>query len=251
MPVILMALRLLDHRARYDRSLKDHAANTAPYATDWINLLGDVVHERCEESKLILYDFDGKAEMLAERLGDDYEEAAQILRASSTQPNPVWRLAEALTFLQGRKNTQQNVTSLLDSCLLMDRPNGLSVKRAVTRATSVPGTKRRSESRCMILSDSAIDYLVHVHILRRGKKLNGRPLAFTDFVDLLHERYGFCIARAPGGMTISNELLQWNRATLERRLRDLGLLVGVNDAESMKHVQPRFERGEVQENHVD
>jgi hypothetical protein len=28
---------------------------------------------------------------------------------------------------------------------------------------------------------------------------------------------------------------------LERRLRDLGLLVGVNDAESMKQLCPRFE----------
>jgi hypothetical protein len=27
---------------------------------------------------------------------------------------------------------------------------------------------------------------------------------------------------------------------LERRLRDLGLLVGVNDAESMKQLRPRF-----------
>ena len=42
-------------------------------------------------------------------------------------------------------------------------------------------------------------------------------------------------------MTISNELLQRNRAILERRLRDLGLLVGVNDAEAMKRLSPRFE----------
>ena len=41
-------------------------------------------------------------------------------------------------------------------------------------------------------------------------------------------------------MTISNDLLQLNRAILERRLRDLGLLIGVNDAEAMKHLMPRF-----------
>ena len=45
-------------------------------------------------------------------------------------------------------------------------------------------------------------------------------------------------------MTISNDLLHANRAVLERRLRDLGLLVGVNDAEAMKHLRPRFERPE-------
>ena len=34
---------------------------------------------------------------------------------------------------------------------------------------------------------------------------------------------------------------------LERRLRDLGLLVGVNDAESMKQLRPRFASEEVTE----
>jgi hypothetical protein len=42
-------------------------------------------------------------------------------------------------------------------------------------------------------------------------------------------------------MTISNELLRQNRAVFERRLRDLGLLTGVNDAEAMKHLTPRFQ----------
>jgi hypothetical protein len=42
-------------------------------------------------------------------------------------------------------------------------------------------------------------------------------------------------------MSISNSLLQANRTMLERRLRDLGLLVGVNDAEAMKRLRPRFE----------
>ena len=42
-------------------------------------------------------------------------------------------------------------------------------------------------------------------------------------------------------MNVSNELLQLNRAVLERRLRDLGLLAGVNDAEAMKRLQPRFD----------
>lgn len=46
---------------------------------------------------------------------------------------------------------------------------------------------------------------------------------------------------APPGMSISNDLLQANHAILERRLRDLGLLVGVNDAEAMKRLRPRFD----------
>jgi hypothetical protein len=82
---------------------------------------------------------------------------------------------------------------------------------------------------------------VHLHLLPAGNKSGHRPLSFKDFVSALCKRYGFCIEVAPPGMTISNELLQENRARLERRLRDLGLLVGVNDAEAMKRLRARFD----------
>jgi len=89
-----------------------------------------------------------------------------------------------------------------------------------------------------------LDYLVHLHVLRNGKKNDYRLLSFKKFLQILSDRYGFCIDAAPAGMTISNEHLQHNRRVLERRLRDLGLLVGVNDAEAMKHLTPRFTRTE-------
>jgi hypothetical protein len=41
-------------------------------------------------------------------------------------------------------------------------------------------------------------------------------------------------------MPVPTELLQRNRRHLERRLRDLGLLSGVNDAERMKKLKPRY-----------
>jgi hypothetical protein len=47
-------------------------------------------------------------------------------------------------------------------------------------------------------------------------------------------------------LSVSNDLLRENRSLLERRLRDLGLLVGVNDAESMKYLRPRFEPAQEQ-----
>ena len=81
---------------------------------------------------------------------------------------------------------------------------------------------------------------MHLLVLRTGKKRGYRPLSFKDFIRRLYERYGLCVDVAPPGMEISNDLLQENRAVLERRLRDLGLLVGVNDAEAMKHLSPRF-----------
>ncbi len=237
-----MALRLLDYGARYDSKLKKLDIQTRPYATEWLNLLGDLLLQRREDAHAILYDLERKAAELADRLQEDYLEIAEMLQNTRAQPNPVWRLAESLTFLQGRKNTQTNLVSLLDSALLIGRPNGLAAKRAVMRKSAISDGKKRSELRSLVFTDSVLDYLVHLHVLPTGNREGFRPLSFKQFVMILHERYGFCVDQAPPGMTISNELLRLNRVVLERRLRDLGLLVGVNDAEAMKHLRPRFER---------
>ena len=76
--------------------------------------------------------------------------------------------------------------------------------------------------------------------MRNGKKEGFRAISLKDFLQVLRDRYGFCVDQAPPGLTISNELLRLNRLVLERRLRNLGLLLGVNDAESMKRLTPRF-----------
>jgi hypothetical protein len=240
-PVILMALRLLDHGARYDPQLRRLNIQTWPYATDWLNMLGDLLHQRREGAAAVLYEWDRKAVQLAEALREEYPDASQILDNDAAQPNPVWRLAEALTLLQGRMNTQGNLVKLLDSALLVGRPNGLAVRRAVVRKV-VPGDQsRRSDLRSLVFTDAVLDYLVHRHTLRSRNNGGARPLPLRNFLQILRERYGFCVDVAPPGMTISNERLRFNRSVLERRLRDLGLLSGVNDAEAMKHLRPRFE----------
>jgi hypothetical protein len=91
-----------------------------------------------------------------------------------------------------------------------------------------------------VFTDSILDYLVHLHLLPSGNRHGVRQLSFKEFISKLRNRYGFCVDVSPSGMTVPNDLLQANAATLERRLRDLGLLVGVNDAEAMKRLQPRF-----------
>jgi hypothetical protein len=247
-PVILMALRLLDRGARYDPKIKALKVPIRPYATVWLNILGELLHDRREEAKAVLYDLARKAEELAEKLKVDYPECAQMLESAQSQPNPVWRLAESLTSLQGRKNTQGNLISLLDSILQIGRPNGLAVKRAVSRDV---GTRKQSEIRSLVFTDSVLDYLVHLHVLPSGNRNGVRPLSFRDFIRKIHDRYGFCVDAPPAGMTISNDLLQANRSMLERRLRDLGLLVGVNDAEAMKRLRPRFEPAEEQKHVLD
>ncbi len=239
-PVVLMALRLLDHGARYDPDLRRLNITTRPYATEWINILGDLLHQRRAESKSVLYDLERKVNELADAFDVEYPEAAEMLRNDRSHASPVWRLAETLTSLQGRKSTQSNVISLVDSSLLVNRPNGVAQKRAVLRTDRSSGRKKR-DVRSLVFTDSVLDHLVHLHLLRRRSNSGFRPLAFTEFLRILHDRYGFCVDVAPPGLTVSNDLLQDNRAVLERRLRDLGLLVGVNDAESMKHLKPRFE----------
>ena len=239
-PIILMVLRLLDWGARYDRKIKALKIPTKPYATVWINVLGDLLNNRREEAQAILYDLDHKSETLAERLVDDYPEAAHTLRNIGSQANPVWRMAESIVSLQGRKNTLSNLIKLIDSAMLVARPNGIAQKRTATRKIAGEGTRKRSEIRSLVLTDSVLDYLVHLHVLPNSSRKRLRVLSFRDFISGLRKRYGFCIDFAPPGMTISNELLQENRAILERRLRDLGLFVGVNDAEAMKRLQPRF-----------
>lgn len=250
-PVVLMALRLLDHGARYDRSLRAVQPPLRPYATDWLNLLGELLHERRAESRPILYELERKGAELADRLDEDYPESAEMLRNERAQPNPVWRLAESLTFLQGRKNTQNNLMTLVDSALLANRPNGLSVRRAVIRKSISGDAAKKREVRSVVFTDSVLDYLVHLHVLGSGNKHGCRPLSFKTFVRILRERYGFCADVAPPGMTISNELLRLNRGVLERRLRDLGLLVGVNDAEAMKQLKPRFQASGQDEDGLD
>lgn len=246
-PVVLMALRLLDQGARYDPKIGRLNIPTRPYATPWLNLLGELLHQRREEAAPILYYFGRKAQELAERLGEEYPEAAKLLKDEHAEPNPVWRLAEALTSLQGRRNTQANLIDFINSVVLSDRPNGLAKKRKVTRVDISGSARKQREVRSLVFTDPVLDYLVHLAVLPPGSRQGVRLPSFKSFIRHLRERYGFCIDAAPPGMTISNELLQANRAVLERRLRDLGLLISVSDAEAMKHLQPRFELPE--ENH--
>ena len=239
LPVLLMILRLLDREARYDRKIKKIAIKTRPYSTAWINLLGELLHERREEARPIHRDLDRITAELAERLEEDYSEVAEVLGNDENQPNPIWRLAEGLTSLMGRAN--KHVNEMVDSSLHLGRPNGLAKKRTIIRSTRYSaGGRRTRDMRSIVFSDAVLDYLVHLHLLPRGQKPGIRAFSFRDFLDGIQTRYGFYVDVAPPGMAVPAEILLNNRQVLERRLRDLGLFVGVNDSEAMKCLQPRF-----------
>lgn len=230
-PAVLTTLRLLDYSARSNKRVDTRAIQTRPYATEWFNLLGDLLHDRHDEARFIHRQMDDHGGNVAEQLQEDYPSAADVLRAEESEPNPIRRLATAITPLMGLRS---NLVTMVDSTLQIGRANALALKRVTTRGG------RRREVRAVALSDTVLDYLVHLQLLSSGKRLGLRTLPLTTFLHRIRKRYGFHVDTAPAGMDISNELLQQNRRTLERRLRDLGLLVGVNDADAMKRLQARF-----------
>jgi len=182
---------------------------------------------------------------LSQKLFDEHPEIAEISSSRPSSVHPVWILAEQICMMMGREIGYANLIKCVDSCLMVNRPNGLANKRRV-RADSGASTKTR-EARGIIFSDAVLDYLVHLHLLNSGSR-GQRALSFRDFVQILKERYGFIVDMEPTGMTISNDLLLRNRMILERRLRDMGLLIGVNDAEAMKHIRGRFSPEESEHN---
>ena len=245
-PAVLMAMRLLDFRARKHKlvrkRLRTGELRSSPEATEWIEFLGDVLHGRCDEAQRILRSLEDHAEHLAEAAASNgYHDVAEILDKEDAQANPVLRLADALTFLHGRV-LRSDLHRLIDSVLHAERPNGLAAKRRTSRKTPEGRTQHR-QVRQVIFTDSVLEYLVHRHVLASGSGKKRRHLSLVEFIHTLRSRYGFCVEQAPPGMQISNDHLQRNRRCLERRLRDLGLLVGVNDAEQMKRLCPRFGSG--------
>ena len=192
-PVVLMVLRLLDYQARTNRNIKKQNISTRPYATDWLNLLGDILHERHAQTKRIFGRIEDDAEKLAEKLAEKYPEAASIL--DDDQRNPAWRLAGGLMTLMD-PGVRRNFISMIDSILLTGRPNGMTARRTTTRGGG-NATRRKRDVRSLLFTDSVLDYLVHLHLLPGGSRPGVRSLSFKEFIDTLRDRYGFHVDAAP------------------------------------------------------
>ncbi len=237
-PVQMMLLRVLDDRVSTDRRLREQLPPRAPNPVTFINLLGEVHQARHPRAEVILDSFHEDCQRLADGLEVEGEalEVAQRLRSGAA--NPALALAEALCDLMGDKLQRGHYVNALESALMTDQPNGLALKRRVSRQQR--GTRRAQDLRSLVLSPPALDFLVHRHLRKaaRGKPLH--PLSLPEFLARLRERYGLYVDREPPGQPMPQELVLRNKAWLERRLRDLGLLIGVNDAESMKQLRPRY-----------
>lgn len=236
----LMAMRIMDAKGRFDIKLKASFPG-GPDNTDWLNLLGQVRMGNHERSSAILNDLSEKCETLASSLEQEgiSEEIVSLLRSGSAASTPVERLADALYSLMGEQLLRRHHMAFLDSCLMVDSPHGLGRKRRVSMRNVSKGP-RTGDIRSAVLPNTLLDALAHRHICKAAKGKSQRPLALLSFLDILRDRYGLWVDQPPPGMAVSGEDLRRNRQILERRLRDLGLLVGVNDAESMKRLHPRY-----------
>ncbi|WP_156013142.1 hypothetical protein [Thioalkalivibrio sp. HK1] len=245
LPVILMVLRILDFQVSADPKIDDKDFPTWPHSIKWLNFLGDMLYLRHKQAQRLHLRIEDKTEMLSMELMKNYPQENEYAEAKSlllgelpktaNHVNPIFRLARGLTSLMGTSYTYGKFTSMMDSCFHTNRPNGIVIKRKRTQ----DGT--RVDARSLVLSDAALGYLVHLHALPKRKGSERSEISLKAFIDLIRKRYGFHIDRSPPGMDISNTCLERNKSILERRLRDLGLLIGVNDAESMKRLRPRFE----------
>lgn len=238
LPVLMMLARVLDERVSHHPKLKNDLPPRQPDASAWLNLLGEIYRERHDRAESILERLDEDCIRLADEL-EQAEEAPEVVRAlRNDQINSALRLAEALVELIGYKAQGQYFLTTLDCSLMPNRPNGLAFKRRVSRSEA--GTKKAIDLRSIVLSHALLDFLVHRHLRKDGEGKAARPLTLRKFLDILRDHYGLYVDREPPGLSVPQDLLRANKAWLERRLRDLGLLVGVNDAESMKQLRARF-----------
>ncbi len=239
--IALMGVRILDAKARFNRKLKDFIPN-GPDTSDWLNLLGAIRNETHPASEVILNDLFEKIESLADRLESEEidAEAVSILRGPDANRDPVRVLSDSLCLMMGDMLIRTKQLMFLDSCLMINEPHGIGRKRRVSR--SIAGRKRKTiDVRSAILPNTVLETLVHLHL-----SMHEGVLSFIDFLKILREYYGLWVDECPPGVAASREDLLNNRAMLEKRLRDLGLLVGVNDAEFMKHLRPRYKTNKSQ-----
>ena len=95
------------------------------------------------------------------------------------------------------------------------------------------GTRKRSEIRSLVFTDSVLDYLVHLHVLPSGNRTrsSSHPLIREIPPYNIHDRYRqFCIdAYRTGNDNLKRVFCKQTARCWSDAYATLGLLVGVND----------------------
>jgi len=230
--VHLMCLQILDQHCKNEK-LKDlPVAEPNPIAR--LNFLGDILNGNHDESRDIKRDLGRTCNKLS-RAFEEINDVKVVKILENKDIHPAWRMAEAIVLIIGDKNLLGKYRSFLDSSMMIDEPNGIGRKRkGMSKGKLI-------DRRSFVLTNPSLEFLVHRHLRKSKKRTGKKPLSLAKFIDILRDRYGYYIDEEPPGLKISSDILKNNRMHLERRLRDLGLFIGVNDAESMKRLRQRYE----------
>lgn len=245
LPAILMHARILDFWVRHKSDAKDDGLPPrTPDATAWLDLLGEFVNGTHEEAGDADKAFRSHISELREACNTEQElDDLTALLAPKMEKGQGGRfLAEVLSTVAQKEVGGDKLYQALTSALMTDETNGLARRRRISVNSQRKSSQRRIlDALSFVLTNTALEYLVHRHLRHTGKGRKQKSLSFPDFLNILRERYGFYVDRSPPNMAVPNDALARNRRMLERRLRDLGLLVGVNDAERMKKLRARYQ----------
>lgn len=237
-PTILMTINLLG-RALSCLGLEDGQGYSPARR---LELLGDVLHGRSPESRRVM-------RFLVEKTGMIESASARGDRAAIVMPrleeggNPAIRLAEGLVSLDS--GVDKRLLLVATSAFGTDRPSGLAARRSAKVSRVDQRDVLRQQA---VLTDTALDYLVHLFLAQAPDKPGGDGRTFRDFLGWLRDQHGIHVDRQPPGNAASSDLMRDNRLALEHRMCDLGVLESAHDAEEMKRVLGRFKPGRVQWN---
>jgi hypothetical protein len=239
----LMYMRLLDFYVRNEADIpRNELPDPAPDGAAWLNLLGRIANGLHDESRDAEKFFRSKCRALLDAAAQENSNdlRSDILSNDQDGRKHGERLAEVLSLAYEEVAGGDKLSQFFSAALMTDEPNGLSRRRRVLLRKPGVGGRKSADAHSFVLSNTVLEYLVHRHLRKSGKGKKNRDLSLPAFLSLLRDRYGFFVDQSPPNLQIPHELLQRNRRVLERRLRDLGLLVGVNDAERMKKLKPRY-----------
>ena len=241
--IVLMYMRLLDFYVTNEADIsRKELPEPAPDGTAWLNLLGSIATGGHKESRDAEKFFRSKCRALvdAAEQAESADLRADILSNEDDGRKHGARLAEVLTLAFEEVAGCDKLNQFLSAALMTDEPNGLARRRRVALQKPTIGGRKTVDATSFVLTNTVLEYLVHRHLRKSGKGRKSRDLSLPIFLNLIRDRYGFYVDQSPPNMEVPHELLQRNRRVLERRLRDLGLLVGVNDAEKMKKLRARY-----------
>ena len=178
---------------------------------------------------------DGLRELILEN-GDEQSLAVTL---GVSLEHPAISIARVVIEMLGKSGIEQKMVALLDAVLGSNDARGTSM--LAKRNTQRPDggrTRAYKLERSFRLPDTVLETLVHRFLIDSQRKEVLR-VTVRDFIKHIGDNYGLVIDEGEIA-GVPADVLRRNREYLEERLRALGLLSGVNDAENMKVLSPRF-----------